>query len=349
MAARRNNNRFTIRKNGRGMTLVELIVVLVILSILAAAGVGTAVGYVKRSAFNQNESNAEAIYHAVQTGLQQMEKASSISDWVKDKLLADGHHLEYDSSNASSNITLEKIYDLSNFTTFNKDTAIPNSSVHMRYYATFNPSNSTSDESKLLKNLIAPFFSDEVIFNGTITVEFDVEKGVDAYKTLHYSAKCLSVFFNSRSTTAWNGVPSRDEKTREKDTLIGYYDGYKGTSVDTVYLPQYQEGIKVKKLAVDYSTVQVTVTPTPTDGSEPQTKDELHTWVSWAATLDTNNLLGTKKNVYYRIALYEDSSVKKVLIFNEDFLLQGDVIGNTNNSYKYKSQASHQSTCLRAP
>ena len=65
-------NRCKRAKNARGITLVELIVVLVIMSILAAAGIGSAVGFVKRSRLTQNEDNANTIYQAVQTALLQM-------------------------------------------------------------------------------------------------------------------------------------------------------------------------------------------------------------------------------------------------------------------------------------
>ena len=74
MAARRNGKLSAIFKSGKGFTLTEMIVVLVVLAILAASGIGAASGYMKRSTLTKNDSNAETIYQAAQTALQQMQK-----------------------------------------------------------------------------------------------------------------------------------------------------------------------------------------------------------------------------------------------------------------------------------
>jgi len=78
MTVKINSKRCLNRRNGRGMTLVELIVVLAILAILAAGGIGAASGYMKRSIIETNQSNAETIYQTAQTALQQMQKAGGI-------------------------------------------------------------------------------------------------------------------------------------------------------------------------------------------------------------------------------------------------------------------------------
>ena len=52
MAGLRTTNRSNFGRRGRkhhGFTLVELIVILVIIAILAAAGVATALGYIKKA------------------------------------------------------------------------------------------------------------------------------------------------------------------------------------------------------------------------------------------------------------------------------------------------------------
>ena len=107
MAATRNNNRFKIRNNDRGITLVEMIVVLVIMAILAASGIFTGVGYIKRSRFQKNEANAEIVYNAVQTALQQKEKAGTIDDWTKN-LIGKGTPLASTGSNKPEQSSLEE-------------------------------------------------------------------------------------------------------------------------------------------------------------------------------------------------------------------------------------------------
>ena len=353
-----------VRNNGKGYTLVEMIVVLVVLSILAASGIFSAVGYVKKSTFDQNQSNAEAIYHAAQSSLQQMEKAGKINDWVKgwvkkknaeDKLIDDDKYaFEYVADNQSKNITLESTYKWNPYNNFKAETAKPNTSVHMRFVLTYRPDKSSSEESKLVKDLIQPYFNsmidkDGTIFQGTITIELDVEKSSDAYKTEHLSAKCLSVFYNSKAKKGWSSsaydgsatkVPTRAYSHRRDKSLIGYCEGYTGTSVDTVYLPELQEGIKIKKFAVDFT-------------SEPESEDEnaeekTYTWLTWAATNDRVNLIGAQKDVYYRFALYEDSDsgkvLNKVIILNEDFLRYGDTAGGSKKPVDFSDLENLDST-----
>lgn len=333
MATRRNNNRYTIRKNSRGFTLAEMIVVLTIMAILAASGIITSIGYVNRATFNQNESNAETIYHAAQTGLQSMEKSGKISSWVSGSLIDCATAFEYKAQNQSSNISLESKFNQDDYDNFDPLSALPNSSVHMRYIVTYNPSHSDNAQSKLLKSLIKPYFYDATIFKGTITIEFDVEKGVDSYKTLHYSAKCLSVFVNSKARDGWKAsekafdggatdVPTRAFKFRIGKSRIGYYDGYSGTSVDTVYLPRLQEGIVVKKFTSEY----LTETETQGEGESAVEVEKTYTWLTWSATLDKNPLMGADKDVYHRLSLRKGDDTKHVLILNDDFLIEGQNI-----------------------
>ena len=169
-------------KNARGVTLVELIVVLVIMAILAGAGIGTSIGFVKRSEFNQNESNAETIYQTVQTALLQMDKSGSIDSFVKDNILKYATAYEWTAGNPSSNLLLEQKFNLSNFNSLKADTAKPNQSVHMRYLLTHESNPQATDtepqhkakQREILKSLIQPYFYDATIFVGTITIEVDV-------------------------------------------------------------------------------------------------------------------------------------------------------------------------------
>ena len=351
MAAIRNNNRITIRKSGRGFTLTEMIVVLAVLSILAAAGVGTTIGYVRRSIFDQNQNDANAVYQAIQTALEAKEKSGKLSSWVKSNLITtddenktsrikSDFEFDYTSDNPSSNAALELQFKKSDFDKFKCESALPNSSVHMRCVLTYDHDKATTADSKILMDLLKPYFYDTTVFAGMITVELDIEKGVDSYKNYFiYSAKCLSVFVNTHDDGGWDDdayenknakttVPARDYNHRRNKSLIGYKDGYAGTSVDTVYLPKLQEGIVIKKFLNEFTTETVT----EGEGENLTQVEKTHTWLTWAATLDTNNLLGAQKDVYYRIALNNGNSTNHVLILNEDFLIDGDSVGDAKHS-----------------
>ena len=76
-------NTGSVRRNRRGFTLVELIIVLAILVILASIGVASVVGYIRYSRFEQNQENAVSVYQAAQTALSQKVANGSIEEWSK--------------------------------------------------------------------------------------------------------------------------------------------------------------------------------------------------------------------------------------------------------------------------
>lgn len=303
-------NRCKRAKNARGITLVELIVVLVIMAILAGAGIGSAVGFIKRSRLTQNEDNANTIYQAVQTALLQMEKGGSLSSWVEKKVVADGQSTPFSNTdgaaNPSSNTTLESSFDETKF--FDDSEAKANESKHMRFVLTYIPG-SDDAQSTTLKELIQPYFYDAVIFEGTITVELDVEKVFDARLEPHYAAGCLSVFFCSQEKNGWNGqtIPGRSLSDRAKK-FIGYYDGYIGYSLDTVYLPKIEDGLAIESFTYDKNTGDLT----------------------WVVSLEGKLVTGRGKHINYQIDLYKDGTHNKRFILNEDFLIDGVSVDNNS-------------------
>ena len=94
-------------------------------------------------------------------------------------------------------------------------------------------------------------------------------------------------------------MPVRSWNYRRHDSLVGYYNGYEGTIIDTVYLPQIQEGIVIQDYKFDSDTKELI----------------------WTATLDGQMLTGTQTDVYYQINLYgTGKDPVKTLIINQDFL-----------------------------
>ena len=214
MTGTTNSRKFSNHKNVRGITLVELIVVISIIAIMSTAVVGSASVFLKRSTIQKNQNNAETIYQAAQAALQQMQKGGEEyktesgklkikNAWVED-LMAQGTAYPFAASNLSPEMEANKTYysdryDSDAFSTFNASTADTNESVHMRYVLTASKNNPDSDQSKLLRGLLLTYFNNigsfsykdddgntyEVdsasIFNGTVTAEFDVEKSADAY------------------------------------------------------------------------------------------------------------------------------------------------------------------------
>ena len=195
------------KQNNAGFTLVEMIVVLIVLGILASAAVYGIISYINLTRYNTNQENAESVYQSVQASLNHMSENGTLESWAKNLSETIGTADEYDSNNPAASETSDNIYNEGYFNFFGSDldtNSLPGQSAHMRYTVTYHPSytpGNTDSQSKCIYDLIYQEFKSTDILKGLITVEFDVEKALDATGTLRYSASVYSVFYDSTRTT----------------------------------------------------------------------------------------------------------------------------------------------------
>lgn len=265
----------TKKTNNKGFTLVELIVVLVILAILASVVVVSVLKYMDKARFTSNNDNAETVYQTTSTALARMSTGGTIDELCREIMSAGTYspvvEKDYDvNGNEIPDKFAASVIDFKAFAeaadkddiTFEEKEELKelaNNSVHIRYALTWEKpvyesgSNSakegtgaSSDQGKLIHQIIGSSFYDSAVFDATFTIEIDIEKSVDGNGDVHYSAGCYSVFYDEKRA-AWDDkcygdsgqtvVPERLESYRAKTSLVGYYNGG-GKVVDGVYLPR---------------------------------------------------------------------------------------------------------------
>lgn len=258
MLRKRMTRKYKVRsgKTNHGFTMVELIVVLVILAILAAVAAVSIVGYINKSRYEQNTQNAIAVYQAAQTAISHKSSNGSLDDWAK----------ELDNNRLDTSDLIEV-----------------NDSIHAAFYYTYNP----GDENNPLYNLLSTYFYDQSIFDGTMTVVFDVSATHDGFDKNIYSASVIGAFYSSQNpnssnknsagwdtsyidvekgngnVTPWNELPCTDPSFRRNTSYVGYFDGTEGS----VYVPNQKIGPVVLPLTSSFEMEGHIIGPT-VDGTE---------------------------------------------------------------------------------
>ncbi|MBO4610388.1 MAG: type II secretion system protein [Lachnospiraceae bacterium] len=310
------------KKNNSGFTLVEMVVVLVILGILASAAVYGIISYINMTRYNNNQENAETIYQSAQASLNHMSENGTLEGWAKSLTEGLGTPDGYDSDNPAGFETSDNIYNKAYFDFFGSDTdttSLPGQSAHMRYAVTYSPSytpGAGDAQSKCIYDLILQDFKATDILKGMITIEFDVEKALDASGNVRYSASVYSVFYDSKRTS-WDAVarnnigtlivPFRNEDYRYNTSFIGYIAGRNGQMVvDSVFVPAEAE-------VGEFSL------------RNGETLD-----LTWSLRQDDEAVTGKPEHIHYTFALYDadkDNILNQkpfsYLVVNENSLFEG--------------------------
>lgn len=183
-----------MRKNRKkGFTMVELMVVLIILSIIAAVAVPFFINYWRKAEFRKNEENAKTVYLAAESKLTYYR---SSGQWDSFKKQIEKKGIRYTGSDLNLN---GKIYAI----TLNADSY-----------------DSKNSKKNPVLTLIDDYTYDKDIYKGAIAIEIDIESG-EVYSAF-YATKCDSLNYAEKDEKHSLTMLDREYESRSK-RLLGYY------------------------------------------------------------------------------------------------------------------------------
>lgn len=207
-----------------GFTLVELIVVLALISIIAAFSVGAMLGYMNYAAFKRNNENARTIFSAAQSAVTYYKASGRLEKLRKDveKLTQNPAFVPEAAFEADKALTKDEDEKRRDDTiSYLRLSAADGKNISNAFKGAEPEKalkNSLDAEALLLFEMLRDYITDTSIYNASICVEFDATDGV--VSGVLYCDRANS-FSYGRSAKGMD-ITDRSESHRE-DVALGYY------------------------------------------------------------------------------------------------------------------------------
>ena len=206
-----NTGETYMRKTSKkGFTLTELIVVLVIMSVIAAIAIPFFTNYWKNAEFRKNEQNAKTIYLAAESKLTYYRSSGQWESFKKQIK----KQAEKDQTKSAQNRQVEEAVFPSD-----AENAVQ---LNGRIYTLRldKAAEETDQEDNLLLQLIDDYVYDKEMLDASVAVEIDIESG-EVYAAF-YDSKCKGLTYESEDKDGYLTMQKRDYDSRKK-RLLGYY------------------------------------------------------------------------------------------------------------------------------
>lgn len=220
-----------IKKNKKGFTLVELMVVLAITAILAALVGGGLIAYTRLARFEKNEANARTLFQTAQISLTRMETAGEL-DAFRQQVMEEGSTGDHFQNDVT-------VTDADGKTLVSRTKTELNQNVAALYYDRTGAA--AGNHNALVERLLGDYIYDASLLNASICVEIDVQSG-QVY-SVFYDTKSDKLRFNQDGAT---NIYDRSYDHRRNDTLVGYYSAE--DRVNVVQLVQTKLKVKNPRL-----------------------------------------------------------------------------------------------------